>query len=154
MAPKGSCKWMAKTTTRARILTSVLNRYLALDHHSTNGMISEHIRGLIRIYIIRSLKDVRAWDLFCDLIILDPVMTCRFSQFQLIWPDDMSTSLAVWEWWVDFRSYMTQMFDKMNHQMNNLRWHNPHAFRERLDCSTPKTPSWGMVERAGKRFSW
>jgi len=131
---------MAKTTARARILTSVLNRYLALDHHSTNGMISEHIRGLIRIYNITSIKDERAWDLFCDLIILDPVMTCRFSQFQLIWPDHMSTSLAFWEWGVDFRSYMTQMFDKTNHQMNYLRRHNPCAFREHVGWSTPQTP--------------
>jgi len=66
--------------------TLVINRRLSLDRDRIWGSIQEHIRGLIRIYNVRGVKDERAWDLFYDIIILDPVMTRHFSHFQLMWP--------------------------------------------------------------------
>jgi hypothetical protein len=48
------------------------------------GFTSEHICGLIRIHNVSGVKDERAWKLFYDKIFLDPVMTCHFSQFQVI----------------------------------------------------------------------
>jgi hypothetical protein len=46
------------------------------------------------------------------------------------------------------------MFDKTRDQMNNWRWHNPHAFGDQVDRSNPQTTSSGMVKRISKRFSW
>ena len=36
----------------------------------------------------------------------------------------------------------------------NSRWHNPHAFREQVDCFNPQTTSSGKIEHTGERFSW
>jgi len=84
MAPKGSCKGKGKATTRAEMPTSVINRRLSLDRHHIKRFISEHIRGLIRIYNVSGVQEERAWDLFYDIIFLDPVTTRHFSQFQLM----------------------------------------------------------------------
>jgi len=65
--------------------TLVINRPLSLDRDHISGFISEHIRGLITIYNVCSVKDESAWDLFYDVIFLDPVMTGHFSQFRLMW---------------------------------------------------------------------
>jgi hypothetical protein len=79
MEPKGSSKGKGKA--RAKMLTSVINRPLSLDRARIMGFISEHIRGLIRIYNVCGIKDVRAWDHFYDIIFLHPVTTRHFSQF-------------------------------------------------------------------------
>jgi len=62
------------------LLTLVINRPLSLNQDRIKEFISEHISGLIRIYIVRGVKDERAWDHFYDIIFLDPVTTCHFSQ--------------------------------------------------------------------------
>jgi len=80
MAPRGSHK--AKGKARAKMPTSVMNRHLSLDRDWINGFVSEHIRGLIRIYNVCDVKHERAWDLFYETILLDPVTTRRFSQLQ------------------------------------------------------------------------
>jgi len=152
MAPKGSSKGKGKA--REKIPTSVINRRLSLDRDRMKGFISEHIRGLIRIYNVCGVKDGRAWDRFHDIIFLDPVTTRHFSQFQLMWPHRRSRSSPFREWWAAFRSYMGQMFDKTHDQMNNWRWDNPHAFWDEVDRSNPQTTSSGNVERTGERFSW
>jgi hypothetical protein len=154
MAPKGSRKGKGKATARAKMPTSVINRRLSLDRDRIKGFISEHIRGLIRIYNVCGVKDERAWDLFYDIIFLDPVTTRHFSQFQLMWPHRRSRSSPFREWWAAFRSYMGQMFDKTRDQMNNWRWDNPRAFGDQVDRSNPQTTSSGKVKRTGERFSW
>jgi len=118
------------------------------------GFISEHILGLIWIYNVCGVKDERAWDLFHDIIFLDPVTTRHFYQFQLMWPHRRSRSSPFWEWWAAFRSYMGPMFDKTRDQMNNWRWDNPRDFGDQVDRSNLQTTSSGMVERTGERFSW
>jgi hypothetical protein len=154
MAPKGSRKGKGKVTARAKMPTSVINRRLSFDRDRIKGFISEHICGLIRIFNVCGVKDERAWDLFYDIIILDPVTTCHFSQFQLMWPHRRRRSSPFREWWAAFRSYMGQIFNKTRDQMNNWRWDNPHAFGDQVDRSNPLTTSSGKVKRTGGRFSW
>jgi hypothetical protein len=138
---------------RAKMLTSVINRPLSLHRDRIKGFISEHIRGLIRLYNVWGVKDERAWDLIYDIIFLDPVTTSHFSQFQLMWLHRRSRSSPLREWWAAFRSYMGQMFDKTRDQMTNWRWDNPHAFGDQVDRSNPETTRWGKVNRTGERFS-
>jgi hypothetical protein len=145
MAPKGSIKGRRKA--RAMMPTSVINRRLSLKQDRIMGFISEHIRGLIRIYNDCGVKDERAWDLFYDIIFLDPVTTRHFSQVQLMWPQRRSRSSPCRVWWAAFRSYMEQMFDKTSEQMNNWRCGNPHAFGDQVDRSNAQTTSLGKVER-------
>jgi len=152
MAPKGSSKGKGKA--RAKMPTSVINRRLSLDRDGMKGFISEHIRGLIWIYNVCGLKDERAWDLFFDIIFLDPVTTRHFSQFQLMWPHRRSRSSPLREWWAAFRSYMGQMFDKTRDEMNHWRWDNPRAFGDQVDRSHAETTSSRKVKRACQRFSW
>jgi hypothetical protein len=82
MAPKGSSEGLGKA--RAKMPTSVINRHLSLDRDRVKGFISEHIRGLIRIYNVCGVKHERAWVLCYDIMFLDPVTTRHFSQFQLM----------------------------------------------------------------------
>jgi len=138
----------------AKMPTSVINRRLSLDWDRIKRFISEHIRGLIRIYNVCGVKDERAWDLFYDIIFLDPVTTRHFSQFQLMWPHQRSRSSPFREWWSAFRSYMGQMFDKTRDQMIKWRWDNPRAFGDHVNRSNPQTTSSGKVKRTGERFSW
>jgi hypothetical protein len=77
MAPKGGRKGKGKA--RGKKATSVINRHLSLDRDHIKGFISEHIGGLIRIYNLCGVKDERAWDLFYNIIFLDPVTTGHFS---------------------------------------------------------------------------
>jgi hypothetical protein len=134
--------------------TSVINRRLVLDRYYIMRFISEHIRGLKRIYNVCSVKDERAWDLLYDIIFLDPVTTRHFSQFQVMWPHRRSRSSPFREWWAAFRSYMGQMFDKTCDQMNNWRWDNPRAFGDQVDRSYHQTTSSGKVKRTSQHFSW
>jgi len=121
--------------------TSVLNRCMSFDRDLIEGFISEHIRGLIRIYNVCGVKDERAWDLFYDIIFLDPVTTRHCSQFHLMWPHRRSRSSPFREWWAAFRSYMGQLFDTTRNQMNNWRWDNPRAFGDRVDRSIRRQPA-------------
>jgi len=154
MAPKDSRKEKGKATGRAKMPASVINRRLSLDRDQIMGFMSEHIRGLIRIYNVRSIKDERAWDLFHDTLFLDPVTTRHFSQFQLMWPHPRSRSSPSQEWWAAFRSYMGQMFGKTSDQMKNWRLDNPRAFGDEVDCSNLQRTSSGRVKRTGDRFCW
>jgi len=154
MVRKGSSKGKGKATARAKMPTSVKNRRLSLDRDHMKGFISEHIRGLIRIYNVCGVKDERGWDLFYDVIFLNPVTTRQFSQFQLMWPHCRSRSSPFREWWAAFRSYMGQMFNKTRDQRNNWRWDNPHAFGDQVDRSNPQTTSSGNVQSTGEHFSW
>jgi len=125
MAHKGSHQGKGKATARSKMPTSVINRCLSLDQDRIKGCILEHIHGLILIYNVCAVKDERAWDLFYEIIFLDPVMTRHFSQFQPMWPRSRSRSSPFREWCAAFCSYMGQMFDKTRDQMNNWRWDNP-----------------------------
>ena len=149
---KGSHKGNGKATARAKMLTSVINRRLLLDRDRMKGFISEHIRELIRIYNVCGVKDERAWDLFYDRILLDPVTTRHLLQFPLMWPHCRSRSSHFREWWAAFRSYMGQMFDTTHDQMNNWRWDNPRDFGDHVDRSNPQTTSSGKIKRTGERF--
>ena len=100
------------------------------------------------------VKDEREWDLFYDIIFLDPVKTRHFSQFQLMWPYRRSRSLPFREWWAAFHSYMGQMFHKTRDQINNWRWDNPRSFGDQVNSSNPQPTSSGKVKRTGERFSW
>ena len=140
--------------TRAMMPTSVINRRFSLDGDRIKGFISEHIRGLIRIYNVCGIKDERAWDLFYDMIFLDPVTTHHLSQFQLMWLHRRSRSWPFREWWPALCSHMGQMFDKTCDQMNNWRWDNPRAFSDQVECSNPQTTSLGKVKRTREHFSW
>jgi hypothetical protein len=154
MAPESNRKGMGRATPRANMPTSVITRHLSLDQDRLDGFISEHIRGHIRIFNICGVKDERAWDLFCDIIYLDPVTTCHFSQFQLMWPHRRSRSSPSQEWWAAFCSYMGQMFDKTRDQINNRRLDNPRALRDQVNHSNPQPTSSGKVKHTGERFSW
>jgi hypothetical protein len=137
MAPKGSSKGKGKA--RAKMPTSVINRRLSLDWDRITGFISEYIRGLIRMYNVCGVKDERAWDLFYDIIFLDPVTTRHCSPSQLMWPHCRSRSSPFSEWCAGLRSYMGPMFDPTRDQMNNWKWDNPHAFGDQVDLSNPQT---------------
>jgi len=89
-----------------------MNRRLSLDRDGIKGLISEHVRKLIRIYNVCGVKDERAWDIFYDIIFLDAVTTRHISQFQLMWPHCGSRSSPFREWCPTFCSYMGQMFHK------------------------------------------
>jgi len=152
MAPKGCSE--GKVKARAKMPTSVINQCLSLDRDRMGGFISQHIGGLIQIYNVCGGKDEMAWDLLYDIILLDPVTTRHFSQFQLMWSHRRSRSSPFREWWVAFRSYMGRMFHKTRDQMNNWRWDYPRAFGDQVDRSNPQTTSSGKVTRTGERFSW
>jgi hypothetical protein len=152
MAPKDSSK--GKRKARAKMPTSVMNRRLLLDQDRIERFISEHIRGLIRIYNVCGVNDQRAWDLFYDIIFLDPVTTRHFAQLQQMWPHRRSRSSPFREWWAAFPSYMGYMFDQTRDQMNNWRWDNPCASGDQVDRFNPQTTSWGKVKRTSERFSW
>jgi hypothetical protein len=154
MAPKGSRKGKGKATARATMPTSVINNRLTLLRDRVQGFIPDHILGFIRIYNDCGIMDGGAWDLFYDIIFLDPVTTHHFSQFQLIWPQHRSRSSPFREWWAAFRSFMGQMFDKTRDQINNWRLVNPHAFGDQVDRSNPQTTSLGEVKRTGEHISW
>jgi hypothetical protein len=76
-------------------------------------------------------------------------MTRHFSQFQLMWPNRMSSSSPFREWWAAVRLYMGQMFNKTRDQVNNWRWINTHAFGDQVDRCNPQTTSSGTVKRTG-----
>jgi hypothetical protein len=154
MATKVSHKGKGKVTASAKLTTSGINRCQFLDRDCTNGFILELIVGLIWMYKVCGLKDERAWDLFCYMIILDPVTTGHFSQFQLMYPQHRSRCSPFWEWWAVFPTYMGQMFRKTQDTMINRRWDNPHAFGDEVDCSNLVTIRSGKVKCTSKHFSW
>jgi hypothetical protein len=106
MAPKASRRGMGKATARANMTTSVINRGQSLDPEHMKGFISEHIRGLIRIFNVCGIKNVRLLDVFYDIIFLTAVTTRHISQSQLMWPHSRSRSSPFWEWWAAYRSYI------------------------------------------------
>ena len=145
MAPNGSRKGKGKATARAKMPTSVINRRLSLDRDRIKGFIPEHFRGLIQIYNVCGIKVEKAWDLFYDIIFLDQVTTCHFSQIQQMWPHHRSRSSPFREWWAAFRSYMGQMYDETRDQMNNWRWDNPLPSGIKSITPIRKQPAGGML---------
>jgi len=83
-----------KGNSRAKMRTTDMNRPLWLDRDRIQWFISEHIHGLIYIYIVCSIKHDSAWDLCYDVIILDPVTTHHISQFHPLWPHCRSKEFA------------------------------------------------------------
>jgi len=75
-APKGSSK--GKVKARAKMPTSIVNGRLLLDWYRIMGFMSEYLYELRRIDNVRGVNHDRAWDLFCDLILLDPVTMSKF----------------------------------------------------------------------------
>jgi hypothetical protein len=134
--------------------TLVINRCLSLDRDRTTEIISEHIRGPIRIFNVCGIKDERACDLFYNIIFLDPVTTRHFSKFQLMFLHHWSRSSPFQEWWAAFRSYTGQMVDNTHDQMSNWRRDNRRAFRDQVDHSNPQTTSSGKVKRTCECFYW
>lgn len=107
------------------------------------------------MYRVCGIKDENAWNLFYDIIFLDPITTRHFSQFQIMWPHRQSRLSPYVEWWAAFRAYMGQMFDKTRDQMNNWRFDNPKAFNDNVKRLTnPPTTSSGKVKRTGTRLPW
>jgi len=111
-ALKGSHKEKGKATFRAKMPTSVRNWRHSLDRDRIEGVILEHIHGLIPIYNVCGVNNERAWDLFHDIIFLDPVKTRHISQFQLMSPHRRSRCSPCQEWLAAFRSYMGHMLGK------------------------------------------
>jgi hypothetical protein len=138
----------------AKMPTSVINRRLRLDLNRIEGFIWEIMRRLIRIYNVCAVKDEMAWDLFYNIIFLDPVTTRHFSQFLLMWPHRRSRSSPFPEWWAAFCLYMGQMFDKTFDQMNNWKWGNRGACGDQVDRANSQPTSLGKVLLTGQRFSW
>jgi len=153
MAPKGSPKGMRKATARAMIPTSIINQGLSFDQGRISGFISEHIRGLIWLFHSWGVKDDRKWDIFYDVIVLDPVTTRHFSQFPLMWHHCRSRSSPFREWLAALCSLMGQMSEKTSYQMNNRRWDNPSAFRVQVDHSNLQTTRSGHVNRTREWLS-
>jgi len=118
MVPMGSRRRKGKVTDRAKIPTSVVIRRLSLDRDRIKAFISEYIQALIRIYNVCGVKDEKAWDLFYDVLFLNPVRTRHFSQFPLMWPSQRSRSSALEEWWAAFGLFTGRMCDKTRNQMN------------------------------------
>jgi len=139
--PEGSPKEQGQETTTEKMTTSIINRCLSLDLDCVKGLILEHICGVIRIFNVCGVKDESAWDVFYDIIFVDPVTTRHLSQFPPMWPDRSSSSSLFREWGAAVHSYMCQMFDKSRDQLNNCRWDNPRAFGDEEDLSNPHTTS-------------
>ena len=137
LAPKGSGKGQGNANARVNMPTSVTYQCLSLNQAYMKGFILELICGLIWIYNVSGLKDERAWNIIYDIIFVNLVTTCYFSEFQLLWQHCRSRCSPFREWWVAFRSYIGQMLDKTRNQMNNWRWDNPCAFGDQVDCSNP-----------------
>jgi len=152
VSPKGISRGKGKT--RAKMPTSVINGRLSFNRDCIKGYISEHIRGLIRIYNVCGVHDEKVWDHFYGIIFLDPVTTRDIAQFQLMWPHCRSRNLPFREWWAAFCFYMGQMFHRTREEMNSWRWDNTRASRDQVDCSNPQTTTTGKVILTGERFSW
>ena len=127
MALNESSKAKGKATDRAIMPTSVINGRLFLDCDHIQGFLSEHVHQVLRIYKVCIVKDQMAWDLVCDVIILDPVTSRHFLELQPMWLHFKSRCLSFRVWWAAFRSEMRQMCDNSHDQMTYCRSDNPRA---------------------------
>jgi hypothetical protein len=132
----------------------MINKFLRFQKPRTKALMSEHIRGLIRMYHISGIKSERAWDLMYDVLFLDPVTTRHFSQFQKMWNQRHDRESPNLQWWRAFKAYMGHMFDKTRDQLNNWRWDNPEAFGDVVDRSNPQYTQSGKIKRTGERHKW
>jgi hypothetical protein len=153
MEPMSSHEGEEKGTASAHLPTWVINRLLSLDRDHIKGFNSEPICRLVRISNVCGIQDEWAWNLFYDIICLDPVTTRQVTKLQLIWLHRRSRSSPFCEWWAAFFSFMGQMFDKTCNQMNNCHWDNPVFFGDHVDCCSLKTSSSGQVKCTSKRSS-
>jgi len=133
---------------------SIINQLLSLDRELIKGFICELICRVIWRYNVCGIKDERAWDLFCDIIFLDPITTRHFSKFKLMWLHRWSRYPPLRMWWAAFHSYMGQMLDKSCDQRNYWRWDDPRALEDRVQCSNPETPSSVRVKHTCEQCSW
>ena len=85
--------------------TLAINRPQMLDQNHITGFILKYICWIIQIYNVCGIKHSRAWDLFHDIIILDPDTTLQFSPFQPMWPHSRSWSSPLQVWRAAFRSF-------------------------------------------------
>jgi hypothetical protein len=122
------CRSKGKGMARAKMLTSVITQRLSFNWDRIKGFISEQMCGLISIYNVCGVKDEMAWHPCYDIIFLDLVTTCHYSQFQMMWLHSRRRSSPFQEVWAAFRSYMGQLFDKTHDQMNTWRLDIPRAF--------------------------
>ncbi|KAF8539341.1 hypothetical protein BDD12DRAFT_838511 [Trichophaea hybrida] len=104
--------------------TDTIKDTLHLDGFAKQFM-AEHIRGLIRMYAIHGVKDDGAIDLMYDILFLDPVTTRHFAQFQGMWKHRTSNQPRHMEWWIRFRAFLRDCFDKTRVQMNRYHKENP-----------------------------
>jgi len=125
-----------------------------MDRDISNGLCSEYLRGLIRVYNLCGIKQERAWDLLYDVIFLDPVMTRNCSQIQPGWQTSRSRCSPSREWCVAFPSYMGQKFDKTLYLMKHWRFDIPRALGNQVDCLHLQARSSGKVKHTGEHFSW
>ena len=146
LAPKGSRQGKGKATAAAMMETLVINLCLSLDRDHIQGFILEHICGVIQTSNAWGVKDERAWDLFHDIMFLDPVTTRNFSQLQLMWPQHRSRCSAFREWWVVLLSHMSQMLDQTCDQMTIRWWDNHCSFGDQVHHSNPQGTD-GMTGR-------
>jgi hypothetical protein len=112
ITPKGSSKGMGKAAGWATMPTSVTYRWLLLDRDFVPGFISENLSRHIWLGKICCFITERVWDLFHDIIFLNPVMARHISQFQLMWPHRSSWSSHFRQCWAALCSYMGQMFNQ------------------------------------------
>jgi hypothetical protein len=153
MALTGSSNGEGKATARSKMPTLVINQCLSLYRDYINEYISENISGWIWMYNVCGISDNMALDLVYDIICPHPVASRHFSQFQLRWPHQTSSSIPFREGCAAFRSYMGRKFFKTHHRMKYWRWGNPHAFEHQVNRSNQKTSSSGMVKPTGEHFS-
>jgi hypothetical protein len=88
-----------------------------------------------------------------SIIVLDPVTTRHYSEFQLMWPHHRSRSSPFREWLAAFRSYIATMSHTSHNHMNIWRWDNPRAFGDQGNCTISQSTSLGKVKCTGEHFS-
>jgi len=122
----------------------------------SKAFLAEHILGLIRMYAISGMGDIRAWDLIYDILFLDPITTPHFAQFQWLWSHRRENSGDNFQWWNLFKGFFGGCLGKTQEQMNHYRADNPSQFgdhgEDRLPPArghsisgprrTPCTPTW------------
>jgi hypothetical protein len=81
MAAKGSPKGKGKATARAKMVTVIKTGRFSLYLDHIQGLVLEHISGLVSMYNVCGNNDERVWVLFYEINFLDPVMTRHVSLF-------------------------------------------------------------------------
>jgi len=149
----GSSEGMGKATAKAKNLTLVINRRRSLDRNCIKWFVLQHFCALIQIFNVCHVNDSRAWDYVDDIIFLNQVMTRHFAQLQIIWPHHRYRRSPFQLWWAAFRTYIGQLFDKIQGKMNNWGWDNPRAFGDEVDHFNVQTPRVSKATHTSNCFS-